>query len=160
MEFLILDHFECFQNMPIWMAKTHLSLSANPDLKGAPTGFRIPIRDVRASVGAGFLYRLVGTMTTTYARFTNQALLLWHWFRFGNRRCSWIILTVSINLFFKFLYFSETLFLRYVVSLVKTFVGILVKIFEENTKILRIFLYFEENKMSTMSTMSTILISI
>merc|ERR1711973_435546 len=53
-----------FQNMPICMAKTHLSLSANPDLKGAPTGFRIPIRDVRASVGAGFLYPLVGTMTT------------------------------------------------------------------------------------------------
>jgi len=53
-----------FQNMPICMAKTHLSLSANPELKGAPTGFRIPIRDVRASVGAGFLYPLVGTMTT------------------------------------------------------------------------------------------------
>merc|ERR1712241_933501 len=53
-----------FNNMPICMAKTHLSLSANPDLKGAPTGFRIPIRDVRASVGAGFLYPLVGTMTT------------------------------------------------------------------------------------------------
>ena len=64
MEFLILDHFKGFQNMPICMAKTHLSLSANPDLKGAPTGFRIPIRDVRASVGAGFLYPLVGTMTT------------------------------------------------------------------------------------------------
>ena len=64
MKFLILDHFEGFQNMPICMAKTHLSLSANPELKGAPTGFRIPIRDVRASVGAGFLYPLVGTMTT------------------------------------------------------------------------------------------------
>ena len=53
-----------FQDMPICMAKTHLSFSANPDLKGAPTGFRIPIRDIRASVGAGFLYPLVGTMTT------------------------------------------------------------------------------------------------
>ncbi len=46
------------------MAKTHLSLSANPEVKGAPTGFTIPIRDVRASVGAGFLYPLVGTMST------------------------------------------------------------------------------------------------
>jgi len=53
-----------FNNMPICMAKTHLSLSADPDKKGAPTGFTIPIRDVRASVGAGFLYPLVGTMTT------------------------------------------------------------------------------------------------
>ena len=46
------------------MAKTHLSFSSNPALKGAPTGFMIPIRDVRASVGAGFLFPLVGTMTT------------------------------------------------------------------------------------------------
>jgi len=53
-----------FANLPICMAKTHLSLSSNPALKGAPTGFTIPIRDVRASVGAGFLYPLVGTMTT------------------------------------------------------------------------------------------------
>ncbi len=50
--------------LPICMAKTHLSFSANGDLKGAPTGFRIPIRDLRASVGAGFLYPLVGTMRT------------------------------------------------------------------------------------------------
>lgn len=53
-----------FNDLPICMAKTHLSLSANPDLKGAPTGFTIPIRDVRASVGAGFVYPLVGTMST------------------------------------------------------------------------------------------------
>lgn len=53
-----------FSNLPICMAKTHLSFSANPELKGAPTGFRIPIRDVRASVGAGFIYPLVGSMRT------------------------------------------------------------------------------------------------
>ena len=53
-----------FSNLPICMAKTHLSLSADPTKKGAPTGFTIPIRDVRASVGAGFLYPLVGTMST------------------------------------------------------------------------------------------------
>ena len=53
-----------FGDLPICMAKTHLSLSADPARKGAPTGFTIPIRDVRASVGAGFLYPLVGTMTT------------------------------------------------------------------------------------------------
>ena len=46
------------------MAKTHLSFSSDPSKKGAPKGFVIPIRDVRASVGAGFLYPLVGTMST------------------------------------------------------------------------------------------------
>merc|ERR1711899_224589 len=53
-----------FNDLPICMAKTHLSFSSNPALKGAPSGFMIPIRDVRASVGAGFLFPLVGTMTT------------------------------------------------------------------------------------------------
>jgi len=53
-----------FSKLPICMAKTHLSLSADPTKKGTPTGFTIPIRDVRASVGAGFLYPLVGTMST------------------------------------------------------------------------------------------------
>ena len=47
------------------MAKTHLSLSDNPALKGAPTGFVLPIRDVQASVGAGFIYPLVGTVSPT-----------------------------------------------------------------------------------------------
>lgn len=53
-----------FDKLPICMAKTHLSLSHDPNLKGVPTGFRIPVRDVRASVGAGFLYPLLGTMST------------------------------------------------------------------------------------------------
>jgi formyltetrahydrofolate synthetase len=53
-----------FGNLPICMAKTHLSLSHDPSLKGVPTGFRIPIRDVRASVGAGFIYPILGTMST------------------------------------------------------------------------------------------------
>jgi formate--tetrahydrofolate ligase len=53
-----------FAGLPICMAKTHLSLSHEPSLKGRPTGFRIPIRDVSASVGAGFLYPLLGTMMT------------------------------------------------------------------------------------------------
>jgi formyltetrahydrofolate synthetase len=53
-----------FDKLPICMAKTHLSLSADPNLKGAPTGFTVPVRDVRASVGAGFLYPLLGTMST------------------------------------------------------------------------------------------------
>uniref|UniRef100_A0A8B9TQF5 formate--tetrahydrofolate ligase n=1 Tax=Anas platyrhynchos TaxID=8839 RepID=A0A8B9TQF5_ANAPL len=53
-----------FGNLPICMAKTHLSLSHDPEQKGAPTGFILPIRDIRASVGAGFLYPLVGTMST------------------------------------------------------------------------------------------------
>ncbi|XP_041711200.2 C-1-tetrahydrofolate synthase, cytoplasmic [Coregonus clupeaformis] len=53
-----------FGNLPICMAKTHLSLSHEADKKGVPTGFVLPIRDIRASVGAGFLYPLVGMMPT------------------------------------------------------------------------------------------------
>ncbi|KAI8481278.1 C-1-tetrahydrofolate synthase, cytoplasmic [Branchiostoma belcheri] len=53
-----------FNDLPICMAKTHLSLSHDAERKGAPTGFTLPIRDVRASVGAGFIYPLVGTMST------------------------------------------------------------------------------------------------
>ncbi|MDQ4075616.1 MAG: formate--tetrahydrofolate ligase [Chloroflexota bacterium] len=53
-----------FGNLPICMAKTHLSLSHDPKLKGAPTGFTLPIREVRASVGAGFIYPLCGEMKT------------------------------------------------------------------------------------------------
>jgi formyltetrahydrofolate synthetase len=53
-----------YAGLPICMAKTHLSLSHNPAWKGVPTGFRFPIRDVKASVGAGFLYPLAGDMRT------------------------------------------------------------------------------------------------
>ncbi|XP_056284712.1 monofunctional C1-tetrahydrofolate synthase, mitochondrial isoform X1 [Pseudoliparis swirei] len=53
-----------YGSLPICMAKTHLSLSHMPDKKGVPTGFVLPIRDVRASIGAGFIYPLVGTMST------------------------------------------------------------------------------------------------
>jgi formate--tetrahydrofolate ligase len=53
-----------YSNLPICMAKTHLSLSHDPTLKGRPTGWRLPIRDIRASVGAGFLYPLCGDMRT------------------------------------------------------------------------------------------------
>jgi len=49
---------------PICMAKTHLSLSHDPRLKGRPRGFKVPIRDIRASAGAGFLYPLCGEMRT------------------------------------------------------------------------------------------------
>ncbi|NWT10099.1 C1TM protein, partial [Vireo altiloquus] len=53
-----------FGNLPICMAKTHLSLSHQPERKGVPSGFILPISDVRASIGAGFIYPLVGTMST------------------------------------------------------------------------------------------------
>ncbi|MBS0198460.1 MAG: formate--tetrahydrofolate ligase [Planctomycetes bacterium] len=53
-----------FGGLPICMAKTHLSFSDNAELKGAPDNFRITIRDMRASIGAGFIYPLVGTMRT------------------------------------------------------------------------------------------------
>jgi methylenetetrahydrofolate dehydrogenase (NADP+) / methenyltetrahydrofolate cyclohydrolase / formyltetrahydrofolate synthetase len=51
-------------HLPICMAKTHLSISHDPALKGAPAGFTVPVREVRASAGAGFLYPLLGTMQT------------------------------------------------------------------------------------------------
>ncbi len=51
-------------NLPICMAKTHLSLSSDPKLRGAPTGWRLPVREVRASVGAGFIYPICGDMQT------------------------------------------------------------------------------------------------
>ncbi len=53
-----------FDNLPICMAKTHLSLSHDPAWKGVPKNYMLPVRDIRASVGAGFLYPLCGTMRT------------------------------------------------------------------------------------------------
>jgi formate--tetrahydrofolate ligase len=53
-----------FGNLPICMAKTHLSLSHDPLMKGAPSNFTLPIREVRASVGAGFIYPICGDMRT------------------------------------------------------------------------------------------------
>ena len=50
--------------LPICMAKTHLSLSDDPKLKGVPTGFTIRVREVRISRGAGFLFPLLGKMRT------------------------------------------------------------------------------------------------
>ncbi len=53
-----------FGNLPICMAKTHLSISHDPALKGAPSGYTFPIREVRASIGAGFIYPIAGDMMT------------------------------------------------------------------------------------------------
>eukprot|EP01025_Chloroclados_australasicus_P066025 TRINITY_DN9024_c0_g1_i1.p2 TRINITY_DN9024_c0_g1~~TRINITY_DN9024_c0_g1_i1.p2 ORF type:complete len:683 (-),score=106.19 TRINITY_DN9024_c0_g1_i1:223-2130(-) len=53
-----------YTKLPICMAKTQYSFSANPEAKGAPEGFELPIRDVRLSAGAGFIYPLVGSMMT------------------------------------------------------------------------------------------------
>jgi formyltetrahydrofolate synthetase len=53
-----------YAHLPICMAKTHLSLSHDASLKGKPTGFRVPIRELRLSAGAGFIYPLAGTMST------------------------------------------------------------------------------------------------
>jgi len=64
-----------FGNLPICMAKTHLSISHDPDLKGAPTGFALPVREVRASVGAGFIYPLIGTMSTMPGLATRPAFM-------------------------------------------------------------------------------------
>jgi len=53
-----------FGTLPVCIAKTHLSISADPALKGAPTGHVIHVREARASVGAGFVYPICGDMTT------------------------------------------------------------------------------------------------
>ncbi|MGC9397637.1 MAG: formate--tetrahydrofolate ligase [Anaerolineae bacterium] len=53
-----------YDKMPICMAKTHLSISHDPGWKGVPSGYTFPIRDLRASVGAGFIYPLAGEVRT------------------------------------------------------------------------------------------------
>ncbi len=53
-----------YGDLPICMAKTHLSFTNNSARKGAPTGFELPIRDIRASIGAGFVVPLVGSVRT------------------------------------------------------------------------------------------------
>ena len=53
-----------YGGLPVCMAKTHLSLSHDPALKGAPTGWTLPVRDIRLSAGAGFLYALCGDILT------------------------------------------------------------------------------------------------
>jgi formate--tetrahydrofolate ligase len=50
--------------LPVCIAKTHLSISSDPALKGAPTGWVLPVREVRASVGAGFIYPICGEIRT------------------------------------------------------------------------------------------------
>ncbi|GLT33365.1 hypothetical protein SLA2020_079610 [Shorea laevis] len=53
-----------FSGLPICMAKTQYSFSDKASAKGAPSGFILPIRDVRASIGAGLIYPLVGTISS------------------------------------------------------------------------------------------------
>jgi formate--tetrahydrofolate ligase len=53
-----------FGDLPVCIAKTHLSISSDPTLRGAPTGWTLPVREVRASVGAGFVYPICGAMST------------------------------------------------------------------------------------------------
>jgi formate--tetrahydrofolate ligase len=62
-----------FGPLPVCIAKTHLSISSDPSLKGAPTGWTLPVREVRASVGAGFVYPICGEMRTMPGLGTNPA---------------------------------------------------------------------------------------
>ena len=62
-----------FGNLPVCIAKTQYSLSHDASLKGAPTGFRLPVREVRASVGAGFIYLICGDMRTMPGLAANPA---------------------------------------------------------------------------------------
>jgi formate--tetrahydrofolate ligase len=61
-----LDSYELngFGTLPVCIAKTHLSISSDPTLKGAPTGWMLPVREVRANIGAGFIYPICGEMRT------------------------------------------------------------------------------------------------
>jgi formate--tetrahydrofolate ligase len=62
-----------FGTLPVCIAKTHLSISSDPALKGAPTGWTLPVREVRASVGAGFVYPICGDIRTMPGLGTNPA---------------------------------------------------------------------------------------
>ncbi len=62
-----------FGRLPVCVAKTHLSISSDPALKGAPTGWTLPVREVRASVGAGFVYPICGEMRTMPGLSANPA---------------------------------------------------------------------------------------
>ena len=53
-----------FGTLPVCIVKTPLSLSHDPSLRGVPTGWRLPVREVRASAGAGFIYPICGEMRT------------------------------------------------------------------------------------------------
>lgn len=61
-----LDRFESlgYGELPVVCAKTHLSISSDPTLKGAPTGWRLPVREVRLAAGAGYVYAICGDMRT------------------------------------------------------------------------------------------------
>ncbi|MFC6359141.1 formate--tetrahydrofolate ligase [Luteococcus peritonei] len=61
-----LAHFEelGFGQLPVVIAKTHLSISHDPTLRGAPTGWRLPVREVRLAAGAGYVYAICGEMRT------------------------------------------------------------------------------------------------
>jgi len=61
-----IDNYERngFGHLPVCIAKTHLSISSDPTLRGAPTGWTLPVREVRASAGAGFVYPICGAMST------------------------------------------------------------------------------------------------
>jgi formate--tetrahydrofolate ligase len=53
-----------FGRLPVVIAKTHLSISSDPTLRGAPTGWRMPVREVRVAAGAGYVYAICGDMRT------------------------------------------------------------------------------------------------
>jgi formate--tetrahydrofolate ligase len=61
-----LDSYERngFGGLPVCIAKTHLSLSSDPALKGVPAGWRLPVQEARAAIGAGFIYLISGDMRT------------------------------------------------------------------------------------------------
>ena len=63
-----------FGRLPVCIAKTHLSISSDPALKGVPTGWTLPVREVRASVGAGFVYPICGEMRTMPGLSANPAV--------------------------------------------------------------------------------------
>ena len=64
-----------FGYLPICVAKTHLSISHDAALKGAPSGYIVPVREVRASVGAGFIYPILGEMRTMPGLGTTPAFM-------------------------------------------------------------------------------------
>lgn len=62
-----------YAHLPVCIAKTHLSISSDPKLKGAPKGWRLPVREARLSAGAGFVYLICGDMRTMPGLGSNPA---------------------------------------------------------------------------------------
>jgi methylenetetrahydrofolate dehydrogenase (NADP+)/methenyltetrahydrofolate cyclohydrolase/formyltetrahydrofolate synthetase len=69
-------NFQGYNRLPVCMAKTPLSLTGDPAVKGAPTGFKLPIKNIFVSAGAGFVVPIVGEVSFMFLDFRFSKYLL------------------------------------------------------------------------------------